>query len=122
MPAILLLVADGDQAAGGLAAFHHSNHLVGLHFPEIGIQKLVAAVFGCFENRPAPLLRSVAGPVLELAGDFAQHVPAQRLLKRLTEAVQQKSVKTPVTESDPILVTLVESVHGPLLCSEIPGD
>src|SRR6202011_6181011 len=74
--------------------------------------------------------------VLKLAGDFAHPVPAYRillairveetdnalrLLKRLNEAVQQKPVKTPVTESDTILVMLVESVHGPLLCGEIPG-
>ena len=84
-------------------------------FPEIGIQKLVAAVFRCFENRCAPLLRMVDGPVLELAGGFAQNVAARlvllaigveetdhsfRLLKRLNQPVEQQPVEAPVAESD----------------------
>jgi hypothetical protein len=80
MPAILLLVPDGHHDAGRLAALHNRDYLVGLRFAEIWIQKRVTAVFRCLENWCAPLLRTVAGPVLELAGSFAQNVAAHRIL------------------------------------------
>ena len=82
------------------------------------VQELVAAVFRYFENRCVPFFRTVHSPVLELAGDLAQYIPAHRillairveetdhallLLKRLNETVQQKPVETPITESDTIL-------------------
>jgi hypothetical protein len=43
------------------------------------------------------------------------------LLVRLDEAVEQNPIKAAISESNAILVMLVESVHGKLLCGEIPG-
>jgi hypothetical protein len=58
-------------------------------------------------------------------GEFPELTAIQdhplRLLKRLNQTVQQKPVETTVAKSDTILVMLAESVHGPLLCGEIPG-
>src|SRR5580700_10548511 len=34
MPAVILLVPDGDHNAGGLAALHNGDHLVGFRFPK----------------------------------------------------------------------------------------
>src|SRR5207244_12387120 len=115
--AILLLVPDGDHDAGVLAALHNRDHRVRLRFPEIWIEKLVAAVFRCVENRRAPLLRTVDGPVLELAGDLAQHIPAHRILlaisveetdhslgqlKRLEQTVKKPEVAAPSAECDAV--------------------
>ena len=73
---------------------------------------------------------------MELIGDLPQHIPAHRilisvlaeetydslgLLERLDEAVEQNPIKAAISESNAILVMLVESVHGQLLCGEIPG-
>jgi hypothetical protein len=73
---------------------------------------------------------------MELISDFPQHIPAYRilipirteethhslgLLERLDEAVEQNPIKAAISESNAILVMLVESVHGKLLCGEIPG-
>ena len=93
---------------GGLAALDDRDGLIRLRSPEMEVQELVAAAFRRFENRCVPLLRTVDSPVLELAGDFAQYVPAHRillairveetdhtlrLLKRLNETVQQSRSK-----------------------------
>jgi hypothetical protein len=74
--------------------------------------------------------------MMELISDFPQHIPAHRilipilaeethdslgLLERLDEAVEQDPIKAAISESNAILVMLVESVHGKLLCGEIPG-
>src|SRR2546425_9717747 len=80
MPAILLLVPDGDHDAGGLAALHNRDHRVRLRFPEIWIEKLVAAVLRCVANRRGPLLRTGDGPLLELGGDLAPHLPVPTVL------------------------------------------
>jgi hypothetical protein len=73
---------------------------------------------------------------VELISDLPQHIPAHRilisisaeethdplgLLERLDQAVQQNPIKAAISESNVILVMLVESVHGELLCGEIPG-
>jgi hypothetical protein len=65
--------------------------------------------------------------VLELLGNVAEHVAAHRvhvtasakesdhafgLLKRLNEPIEQEAVKTPIPETDAILMMLVEGVHG----------
>ena len=75
-------------------------------------------------------------PIMELIGDLPQHIPAHRilipiraeethdalgLLERLDEAVEENPIKAAISESNAILVMLVESVHGKLLCGEIPG-
>jgi hypothetical protein len=75
MPVILLLVPDGDHDASRFTALHDSDYLIGLGLPEVWIEGFVAAIFGRVEDRSAPLLRSVHYPVLELAGDVAQHIP-----------------------------------------------
>ena len=42
------------------------------------------------------------------------------LLEGLDEPVEQNPVKAAIPETNAILVMLVESVHGELLCGEIP--
>src|ERR1700684_1712452 len=130
MPAILLLVADGDHNAGGLAALHNRNHLVRLRMPEVRVEEFIPAVFRRLQNRCVPLLRAVYDPVLKLSGNLVKHVPAHwiplpvrieetdysfRLLKRLNQAVEQEPVGASVTESDAIFVMFVKGVHGTLL-------
>jgi len=81
-------------------------------------------------------VRAVRHPVPELIRDTRQKTAchalpssigiketdhALRLLKWLNQTVEQQPVETTVAESDTILVMLAESVHGPLLCGEIPG-
>jgi len=39
----------------------------------------------------------------------------------LDEPVEQNPVQAAIPETNAILVMLVESVHGELLCGEIPG-
>ena len=73
---------------------------------------------------------------MELISDSPQHVAADRilipirteethhslgLLERLDEAVEQNPIQAAISESNAILGMLVESVHGKLLCGEIPG-
>src|SRR6516162_4406289 len=79
MPAILLFVSDGDEDARRFAALDDGHHWIRLGLPEIWVQKLIAPVLGCFQNRSAPFLRSVHDPVLELSGDVPQHVAADRI-------------------------------------------
>jgi hypothetical protein len=73
---------------------------------------------------------------MELIGDLPQHIPAHRilipvraeethdslgLLERLDATVEQNPIKTAISESDAMLMMLAESVHGKLLCGQIPG-
>jgi len=73
---------------------------------------------------------------MELISDLPQRIPAHGvlipisarethdplgLLERLDDAVEQNPVKAAISESNAILVVLVESVHGKLLCGQIPG-
>ena len=73
---------------------------------------------------------------MELISDSPQHVAADRilipirteethhslgLLERLDQTVEQNAIKATISESNVIVVMLVESVHGKLLCGEIPG-
>lgn len=72
-------------------------------------------------------MSSILNPVVELRGNVAQDVPADRiqvaifgketndalfLLEWLNGPIQQDAVEAAVMESDVILVMLVESVHG----------
>ena len=74
--------------------------------------------------------------MVELISDLPQHVAANGvlipigaeesdhtfgLLEGLDEAVERNAVEAAIAESNAILVVLVESVHGDLLCAEIPG-
>ena len=73
---------------------------------------------------------------MKLLGDFTQYTSADGiliaegaekadhplgLLERLDKAVEQDAVQAAIAEANVILVVLVESVHGELLCGEIPG-
>src|SRR5215472_6940722 len=92
MPAILLFVSDGDEDARRFAALDDGHHWIRLGLPEIWVQKLIAPVFGCFQNRSAPFLRSVQDPVLELSGDV-------RSTSRLTGYIFRYVWKKPITRS-----------------------
>jgi hypothetical protein len=73
---------------------------------------------------------------MKLISDLPQYIPAYRiliaigteephdslgLLERLDQPVEQNPIEAAISESNAILVMLVESVHGKLLCGEIPG-
>jgi hypothetical protein len=51
---------------------------------------------------------------IELAIGVEKAHDALGLLKRLNQRVQQDAIKTPVRETDAIVVVLVEAVHGRL--------
>jgi hypothetical protein len=103
---------------------------------KVGLDKVVASTLGSFQDGGIPFLATILHPVVELISDFPQYIPAYRvlisigaeesdhplgLLERLNEAVEQNPIKAAISESNAILVMLVESVHGELLCGEIPG-
>ena len=103
---------------------------------KVRLDKVIATTFGSFQDGGIPFLGSVLYRILKLFGDVPQQVPthgvlipigaeesnhALGLLKGLYETVQQNSVEAAISESNAILVMLVESVHGKLLCGEIPG-
>ena len=46
MPALVLLVADGNQNPRRFAPLHDGNDLVGLSLPEIWIEGFVTPIFG----------------------------------------------------------------------------
>ena len=120
----------------GSRAFRMTTNLVRLGMAKVGFDKLVATTFGSIEDGGTPFLGTILHPIMELIGDLPQHIPAYRilisigaeethdslgLLKRLDEAVEQNPIKAAISESNAILVMLVESVHSQLLCGEIPG-
>jgi len=136
VPAIVLFVSDGGQNTGWLSCLQDDDQLVGPSMAKVRLDKVIATTFGSFQDGGIPFLGSVLYRILKLFGDVPQQVPthgvlipigaeesnhALRLLKGLYETVQQNSVEAAISESNAILVMLVESVHGKLLCGEIPG-
>jgi len=134
--AVVVLVPDGHQDARRFPGFHDRYHLVGVGVLEVRVQEpvaptVIARAVGRFENRSAPLLGPVLQPILELVGDvceglpgdpfsFAVHVEEAEhplgLLERLDQAVEQETIKTPVSELDVMLMVLNEGVHGTHSC------
>jgi hypothetical protein len=136
MPAVVRFVPDGGENASWFSCLEDEEQLVGLGTAEVGFDKLITAAFRSFQDWGIPFLRTILHPVLELLGDVAQHIPAHGvlipigaeesnhalgLLKGLDETVEQNPVETAISETNAILVMLVESVHSQLLCGEIPG-
>jgi hypothetical protein len=136
MPAVLLLVSNGDHDARGFAPLEDGHDLVRLGLAEIRVQELITSVFRRLQNGSAPFFRPIDDPVLELPGNLAQHVAAYRihlavrveeanhplgLLEGLDQTVQQNSVEASIAELNVILVVLVKGVHGNLQCCRIPG-
>ena len=137
MPAVVLLVSDGNQNARRFSCFQDGHDLVRLGFSKVGLDEIVASALGSFQNWRTPPFRTILDPVLKLPSDVAQNVPADRiqlaiaveetdyplgLLKGLDQAVQENTVEAPIAEADVILVMVVEGVHDYLQCGEIPGE
>src|SRR5207249_5584341 len=104
MPAVIRLVALGDQNAGRLARFEDHDDLVGLGALEVGRDEVVAPPLRCVEERRAPLPYASRHPVVKLGSHIAQQIardalaPAAgveeadetlRLLERLDAAVRE---------------------------------
>jgi hypothetical protein len=92
MPAILLLVSDGDHDAGWLATFHHCHYPVRLRIPETGIGEFVAPVFRRLRNRRAPLLRAVHDPGRNWLATSCN-------TSRLTGYRRRQELRKPITRS-----------------------
>src|SRR4051812_37240209 len=113
MPAVLLLVSDGDHDTRGLAALDDCNHLVRLRSPEVRVEELVAAIFGGFQNRCAS--ESGSRPSSEIERRSRVEHPGLpdtdraigiektnhsfRLLKWLNQSVQKQAVEAAIAES-----------------------
>jgi|SRR5215472_2003747 len=136
MPAVVPWLANGGQDAGRLSCLEDEDQLVRLSSAEVRFDKLIASALGSFQDGDIPLLGSVLHPAVKLLGDFTQQISANGiliavgaekadhplgLLERLDQAIEQNAVKAAIAEANVILVVLVESVHGELLCGQIPG-
>src|SRR5271166_1269251 len=136
VPAIVLLVPNGGQDACRFSRLQDDDQLVGPSPAKVRLNKLIATTFGGFQDGGTPFLGTILYPMVELISDLPQHIPAHwilipisaeethhplGLLEGLDEAVEQNAVKAAISESNAILVVLVESVHGELLCGQIPG-
>jgi hypothetical protein len=135
VPAVVLLVADGNQDARRFAGPEDDDHLVGLGALKVGRDKRVAPTGRRVDDGSAPSQRAVLHPVLELVGDVAEHISAHGvlmpvgveepdhalgLLEWLDKAVEQDPVEAPISKANAIPMVLVERVHGHLLRGEIP--
>src|SRR6202167_3070030 len=109
---------------------------VGLGLAKIRFYKLIPTTFGSIEDGSTPFLGTVLHRVMKLISDLPQYIPAHRILiaigteehhdslrvlERFDQPVEQNPIEAAISESNAILVMLVESVHGKLLCGEIPG-
>src|SRR5262245_38313907 len=132
--AVVALVSNGHQNASRFPRFEDRHHLVGFGILEVRIQEpiaptLVALAFGRLQNWRAPFFGSVLHPVLELVGDLRQGLSghplavavgveetehALRLLERLDQSIEQKSIEASIGELNAILVVLEKGVHGNL--------
>src|SRR6516165_3921338 len=136
MPAIVFLVANRNEDPCRFSCLEDDHDLVGLGMTEVGCDEVVTSSLRSSHNGCIPGLRSVLDPVLKLGGDVSQHITtdgvlmstaaeetdhALGLLKGLDEPVKQDAVEAAVSESNATLVVLVESIHGRLLCGDIPG-
>jgi hypothetical protein len=92
---------------------------------KVRFDKLIATTFGSIEHGGTPFLGTILHPIVELISDLPQHIPAYRilipihgeethdslgLLERLDEAVEQNPIKARISESNAILVMLLESL------------
>src|SRR4029453_15742344 len=129
MPAVFFLVSDRRHDACRFPALENTDDLVGLGPLEVAVDKVVPASGGSFQDRRLPFLGTILDPVMELRGNLAQQVAADRielpvrveethhaflLLKGLDDAVQQNAVETPIGHSNVMLMMLAKGVHGSL--------
>ncbi len=71
LPAIVFLIALGDQHAGGLPRLEDGDDMVRLGAAEVRVDEVIAAAVGGVEDGRTPLRRAVLDPVLVLLGDVA---------------------------------------------------
>jgi hypothetical protein len=103
MPTVLFLTPDRSQDSCRFPGLENADDLVGLGPLEVTIDKLVTASSWSVQDRRLPFLRATLDPVVELRGNFPQHVAADRiqptvgikepdypflLLERLNDSIQ----------------------------------
>jgi hypothetical protein len=103
MPAIILLVAIGDQDAPRFSGSDNGHDWIGFGLFEVGIDETIAPAIGGLQHWHAPLLRPVRDPVLVLLGNGTEFIACDtlaiaigveeanhpfRLLERLDQPVQ----------------------------------
>jgi len=118
---------DADKNPGQLSGLNDRDDLIGLCVLEIGFDKFVAPVVRRLKNGSLPGRGTVSHPVLILACDVTKNIPSDRvdlsvcaeetndslrLLKRLDGCIEKHPVEAAVTETDVILMVLIEGVHG----------
>src|SRR5215469_4888184 len=127
VPAAVLRFADSDHDARGLARPEDYYDLIRFGAPEVWCDELVAATSRGFNDRRMPLKRAVLDPTLELRGNPAQEIAADRillaigakeahrplrLLEGLNQTVEQDAIEAPIAKADAVLVMLEKGVHG----------
>src|SRR6266852_5344335 len=113
--------ADCRHKASGFARLDDHHHLVRLRVAKVGLDEVVAPTFGVTYDFRAPLRSAVLDPVVILVGDVAQDFPAHGInlpinpekalcsgpvQEGLNTAIQEKTVKAPVSKLDVILMVL----------------
>jgi hypothetical protein len=126
MPSVRFAVADRSHDTGRLTRFEDYHDFIGIRPFEVRIDEVIAAAFRGFHNRDVPFPRPSFQPSLELVGNAAQRVPANRielpvrveeanhalrLLERLYQPIQKDPIKATVMPTDAALVVFVEGVH-----------
>src|SRR5207247_10594047 len=127
--------SDSGQEGSRVAGFENHHDLIGLGAAKVGLDKLIPSAFGSRQDRRSPLPGALLHPLMVLAGNLAQQIPADRielavaieeahhplrLLKRLNQPIEQQTIKATILQSNVILMMLVKGVHGILQCVEIP--
>ena len=126
MPAVRLAITDRCHDACRLASLENDHHGIRARPFEVWIDEVVAAAIRGVQNWNVPLRCPPFQPLLELLGDAAQRVAADRvqlpirveeannalwLLERLNQPVQQKPIKASIIPTNAVPVMLVEGVH-----------
>jgi hypothetical protein len=79
VPAVILLVAVGDEDPSWLTGFEDGYDLIGLGLLEVRVNEVIAPAIGRFQHRDAPLLRAVRYPVFVLLGDITEFIAGDAL-------------------------------------------
>src|SRR4030095_7665468 len=75
----LQMVSDRRHDACRFPGLENTDDLVGLGPLEVAVDKVVPASGGSFQDRRPPFLGTILYPVMELRGNLAQQVAADRI-------------------------------------------
>jgi len=80
VPAVLFLVADGDQDAPWFSCFEDHDDLIRLGVVKIASDKIIAPTLRSIQDWSLPFCRLVRYPVVKLFRNFAENIATDRVL------------------------------------------